>query len=102
MSSVASITAGLTPEQLLLLKDQNHDTQVYVYAIVFTVLTIIATVIRVTSRHMKNVAVGVDDVLIILALVWKPLFHYVTRSNAELNILTVGDYYSTNDIYLRR
>lgn len=69
MASVASLTAGLSPEQLLLLKDQNHDTQVYTYAVVFTVLTIIAVVVRVTSRHMKNVAVGIDDVLIILALV---------------------------------
>lgn len=68
MASVASLTAGLSPQQLLLLKDENHDTQVYVYAIVFTILTIIATVMRVTSRHMKKVAVGIDDVLIILAL----------------------------------
>ena len=75
MTSVASLTAGLSPEQLLILKDQNHDTQVYVYATVFTVLTIIATVVRVTSRHMKNVAVGIDDGLIIFALVAKPLFY---------------------------
>ncbi len=75
MASVASLTAGLSPEQLLLLKDQNHDTQVYTYASVFTVLTIIAVVVRVTSRHMKNVAVGIDDVLIILALVGKSLFY---------------------------
>ena len=71
MASVASLTADLSPEQLLLLKDENHDTQVYAWAIVFTILTIIATVMRVTSRHMKKVAVGIDDVLIILALVGK-------------------------------
>lgn len=71
MASVASLTAGLSPEQLLLLKDENHDTQVYAWAIVFTILTVIATVMRVTSRHMKKVAVGIDDVLIILALVGK-------------------------------
>lgn len=82
MASVASLTVGLSPQQLLLLKDENHDTQVYVYAIVFTILTIIATVMRVTSRHMKKVAVGIDDVLIILALVRYPLFHYKARSNA--------------------
>ena len=83
MTSIASLTAGLSPEQLLLLEDENHDTQVYVVAIVFTILTIIATVMRVTSRHMKKVAVGIDDVLIILALVRKPLFHYKARSEAE-------------------
>ena len=83
MTSIASLTAGLSPEQLLLLEDENHDTQVYVVAIVFTMLTIIATVMRVTSRHMKKVAVGIDDVLIILALVGEPLFHYKARSKAE-------------------
>ena len=76
MTSVASLTAGLTPEQLLILEDENHDTQVYVYATVFTVLTIVATVLRVTSRHMKNVAFGIDDGLIIFALVTKPLSQY--------------------------
>ena len=87
MASIASLTAGLSPEQLLLLKDENHDTQVYVYATVFTVLTIIATVMRVTSRHMKKVAVGIDDVLIILALVGNPLFHYKARSDAKRDTL---------------
>ena len=82
MTSVAPLTAGLSPEQLLLLKDENHDTQVYVVAIVFTILTIIATLMRVTSRHMKKVAVGIDDVLIILALVRKPLLCYKARSKA--------------------
>ena len=82
MTSVAPLTAGLSPEQLLLLRDENHDTQVYVVAIVFTILTIIATLMRVTSRHMKKVAVGIDDVLIILALVWKPLLCYKARSKA--------------------
>lgn len=76
MASIASLTAGLSPEQLLILKDQNHDVQVYVYATVFTILTIIAVVVRVTSRHMENVAVGVDDVLVILALVGKRLCYY--------------------------
>lgn len=75
MASIASLTAGLSPEQLLVLKDQNHDLQVYIYATVFTILTIMAVVVRVTSRHMKNVAVGVDDVLVILALVGKHLCH---------------------------
>lgn len=69
MASVASLTTVLSPEQLLLLKNQDHDAQVYTYAIVFTALTIIAVIMRVTSRHMKRVAVGVDDVLITLALV---------------------------------
>ena len=87
MASLASLTAGLSPEQLVLLKDQNHDVQVYTYAIIFTVLTIIAVIVRVTSRHMKKVAVGIDDVLIILALVEKPLFHHKTRSNAERGVL---------------
>ena len=77
MTSIASLTAGLSPEQLLLLNDENHDTQVFVVAIVFNILTIIATVMRVTSRHMKKVVVGINDVLIILALVRKTVF--ITR-----------------------
>lgn len=82
MSSIASLTAGLSQEQLMLLKDENHDTQVYVVAIVFTILTVIATVMRVTSRHMKKVAVGIDDILIILALVRTLSFH--TRQDQKL------------------
>lgn len=76
MASAASLTAGLSPEQLLALKDQNHDAEVYICAVVFTVLAIMAVVVRVTSRHMKNVAVGVDDILVILALVWKHFSPY--------------------------
>ncbi len=68
-SAVAQLTAGLTPAQLLVLQDQNHDAEVYTYAIVFSVLTIFAVVVRVTSRHMKSVAVGIDDVLVMIALV---------------------------------
>lgn len=78
MASIASLTAGLSPEQLLVLKDENHDVQVYVYATVFTALTIIAVLVRVTSRHMKKVAFGVDDVLVTLALVGKHLFQLNT------------------------
>ena len=88
MASVASLTAALSPQQLLLLKDENHDTQVYVYAIVFTILTIIATVMRVTSRHMKKVAVGIDDVLVILALVGYPSF--ITRQDQMLRGIRGG------------
>ena len=76
MASVASLTAGLSPEQLLLLKEENHDVQVYTYAIVFTILTILAVIVRVTSRHMKKVAVDIDDLLVILALVKKPILHH--------------------------
>ena len=70
MASIASQIAGLTPEQLLVLKDENHDVKVYTYAVVFTVLTILAVLVRVTSRQMKDVAFGIDDGLIVLALVW--------------------------------
>ena len=68
-SAVASLTAGLTPEQLEVLENQNHDTEVYALAAVFSVLAIFAVIVRVTSRHMKKVAVGIDDVLVFVALV---------------------------------
>ena len=68
-AAVAQLTAGLTPEQLLELKDENHDTEVYTCAAVFSALAIFAVMLRVTSRHMKKVAFGVDDALITAALV---------------------------------
>ena len=74
MASIASQIAGLTPEQLLVLKNENHDVKVYTYAVVFIVLTILAVLVRVTSRQMKDVAFGIDDGLIVLALVWIYLF----------------------------
>ncbi len=72
-SAIASLTAGLTPQQVELLKDQNHDTEVYTYAAVFSILAIFAVIVRVTSRHMKKVAVGIDDVLVFIALVSVPI-----------------------------
>ena len=73
-SATASLTAGLTPQQLEVLKNQNHDTEVYALAAVFSILAIFAVIVRVTSRHMKKVAVGIDDVLVFIALVrhWHP------------------------------
>ena len=68
-SSIASLTAGLSPSQLLALTNQNHDTEIYTCSIIFSGLAILAVVARVTSRNMKNVTVGVDDVLIMAALV---------------------------------
>lgn len=68
-SAIASLVAGLSPEQILQEKDQNHDSEVYACAVVFTVLAIFAVLVRVTSRHMKKVAVGIDDYLVIIALV---------------------------------
>ena len=70
---MASLTAGLTPQQLEVLEDQNHDTEVYVLAAVFSILAIFAVIVRVTSRHMKKVAVGIDDVLVFIALVSIPI-----------------------------
>ena len=71
-SAIASLTAGLTPQQLELLEKQNHDTEVYALAAVFSILAILAVIVRVTSRHMKKVAVGIDDVLVFIALVSIP------------------------------
>ena len=68
-SAPASTTAGLTPEQLLARRDQNHDTEIYTCAVVFSALSIGSVAMRVTSRHMKNVAVGIDDVLVIISMV---------------------------------
>ena len=71
-SAIASLTAGLTPQQLEVVKDQNHDSEVYAYAAVFSILAILAVIVRVTSRHMKKVAIGIDDALVFVALVSIP------------------------------
>ena len=68
-SAITSLTAGLTPQQIEVLKDQNHDTEVYACAAIFSILAILAVTVRVTSRHMKKVAIGIDDVLVFAALV---------------------------------
>ena len=68
---MASLPPGVTPEKLALLKqkDENHDAEVYTVVAVFTTLAVFATILRLTSRHMKKVAVGIDDVLIVIGLV---------------------------------
>ena len=71
-SSIASLTAGLTPEQLEVLQNQNHDAEVYALAAIFSILAIFAVIVRVTSRHMKKFAVGIDDVLVFIVLVSFP------------------------------
>ena len=71
-SAITSLTAGLTPQQIEVLKDQNHDTEVYACAAIFSILAILAVTVRVTSRHMKKVAIGIDDVLVFAALVSIP------------------------------
>lgn len=59
----------LTPQQFATLSAQNHDVEIYTIACVFSGLAILAVLMRTTSRHMKKVAFGVDDGLIVAALV---------------------------------
>ena len=68
-SAIVSLTAGLTPDQLHTLGKQDHNVEIYTCSIVFSVLAVLAVAVRVTSRHMKKVAIGVDDILIMAALV---------------------------------
>ncbi len=68
-SAISSLTAGLTPAQILTLKGQNHDTEIFTCAAVFSALALFAVVVRVTSKHMKSVTVGIDDVMVVVALV---------------------------------
>lgn len=68
-SQIASLTAGMTPQQMQMAKLQNHNAEIYTCAIVFSALAVLAVAVRVTSRHMKNVVVGLDDILVLSALV---------------------------------
>lgn len=47
----------------------NHDAEIISILVVFTVLALIAYVLRVMSRRMKRVPIGIDDVLLTIALV---------------------------------
>lgn len=93
-AALAQLTAGLTPQQLLQLKDENHDAEVYTCAAVFSALAIIAVILRVTSRHMKKVAFGVDDALITAALV-RPLINltFFLRRRLLLTVLVMHRFY---------
>ena len=72
---VAQLTAGFTPEQLAAMQDENHNAEVYTVAVVFSALAVASVALRVTSRHLKSAAVvGVDDALVIAALVCRMLF----------------------------
>ncbi|KAL9010301.1 MAG: hypothetical protein Q9173_004755 [Seirophora scorigena] len=66
---MASGLADMTPQQYAVLEAENHDAEILSVVIVFTILAVLATLLRVTSRHMKKVAVGADDVLIVVGLV---------------------------------
>jgi uncharacterized membrane protein len=83
-SAIDELTEGLTPQELLLLKDQNHDTLLYTCAIVFTIVTVAAVFVRATSRHMKKVAFGIDDALIVIALVSNPLSTAMRRKRGSM------------------
>ena len=67
---VASLTAGLMPEQLAVMQNENHDVEVYTVAVVFSALAIASVILRLTSRHLKSAALmGIDDALMVGALV---------------------------------
>ena len=105
-SVVSSLTEGLTPSQIIALNNQNHDTEIFTCAAVFSILTLLAVLMRVTSRHMKRVAVGIDDVMVMAALV-RP---YIPRTfkctlliRPRLNMFHSTDYYpGSNDLHLCR
>ena len=81
--ALASLTKGFTPEQLLMMKDQNHDAEVYTVSVIFSVLAILAVAVRVSSRHMKSVAFGIDDALVVIAMVCSNLSTYFHSSHAD-------------------
>ena len=62
------LTAQYTATQIAALEKQNHDSQVYVYVVIFTVLAVSATTVRLWCRQTRK-SFGFDDALIILAMV---------------------------------
>lgn len=49
--------------------DANHDAQLLTVIIVFTFLAIAAVILRLISRRLKKVAIGIDDILVVFGLV---------------------------------
>lgn len=66
---MAPSTATPSPAEIALLERQTNDTKIFVFVIIFTVLAVSATTIRVTSRYAKKALIGLDDILVIVALV---------------------------------
>lgn len=66
------LTAQYTPAQLAALQSENHDHQIFLYVIIFTVLVILGTVVRIWCRHLKK-SIGFDDGLVVFATVTRSL-----------------------------
>lgn len=100
-SAIASLTAGLTPDQVHTLEKQNHDVEIYACSIAFSTLAVLAVAVRVTSRHMKKVAIGFDDILIIAALVC-PSSSLASISNEANCPIIKGHYARADNIHMYR
>lgn len=60
----------------------NHDAQLLTVIVVFTFLAIAAVILRLISRRLKNVAIGVSDMLVVFGLVK----FFLSRTKAEYNL----------------
>lgn len=49
--------------------EENHDAKIIAVIIVFAILSVIATVLRVVSRRMKKTKLAVEDYMVFVALV---------------------------------
>ncbi|MCJ1424402.1 hypothetical protein MMC29_002290 [Sticta canariensis] len=48
--------------------EANHDAKIIAVIIVLTILSVVATVLRVVSRRMKKTKLGVEDYIVFVAL----------------------------------
>ena len=74
-----SFIVDLSQDELMRTRSDNHDVEIYTVSAVFSVLAIVTVVARVMSRHLKSSAVGVEDALVIAALVCLHSPHPSTR-----------------------
>lgn len=49
--------------------EANHDAKILAVIIVLTILSVVATVLRVISRRIKKTKLGVEDYMVFVALV---------------------------------
>ena len=71
---------------------ENHDAELYAVTIIFTVLAVTAAVLRIISTRMRRTPLGIDDYLVLLALVWFPLIFSNPKNEVHSTYRVLGIY----------
>ena len=96
---IASAGEDITPEERERMQDENYDIMYYTVSAVLSALSILAVMMRTSSRHLKKKAVGIDDLLIALSTViaaqsFITLLKHFHLTNTALTDSGIGPYNS--------